>query len=739
MGLRATARRHPWWGTVAALFVVLAVLGVAPTLWSTPAGTGGTPAEPSGHVILVGVPGIRWADVNRTRTPRLFATAEDGGIASLSVRTVAASTCLTDAWLTVSAGRRATGDCAHVTVTAAEDGSATVDDWSMLRDRQRREDYDARPGLLGDAAAAAGKSLCAVGPEAAVGAADSNGHVARYWPTMPARIDPDCAITLVAGTDLEAEAAALADSLTGGATITDVYLAGIADATTPDSQPGLRVLVHQRFGRGVPTVPSRLSSPSTRWPGLAQLTDLTPTILAAAAVTPPHDVVGTRIADDGRRGRGASDTVRDVRALVTTSERAATGVLAGWTALAIAGLTAIAVIATVRIRNARGGSRAVGRGAMAGGVAFLAWVPLTTYLSKLIPLGTWAGSGVQVAVSTLALAAIGAAMLILWLGRHPRHAGLLGVLAISAVTAGILGLDTLTGGSLQRATPFGNDPVLGGRFYGIRNLTFGLFAAGVLLASAGAAFFARRRVEAAANVDATGNVDARAAAITATDTDGNRRGRALAVRAVAVIGLAGVLLDGLPATGADVGGVLSLSPGVLLLALLVGGVRLTWLRLLVVAGAGIVVLLVVGGLDYSKPVNDRTHIGQFAARVFDGEAWTVITRKISDALHAAGPPAVSLVLLLAVAITGIAVCAPARFAANRWVRWWGAARRSMDRLAVAYDVWPSLRFGVWSLVLTGVLGMLANDSGLVLGLAIVLPLIPALAIAGVLAPRRRRR
>lgn len=737
MGLRTTSRRHPWWGTVLALFVVLAALGVAPTLWSTPASTGGTPAEPAGHVILVGVPGIRWADISRTRTPRLFATAEDGGIASLSVRTVAASTCVTDAWLTLSAGRRATGDCAQVTVTAADDGSATVDDWSLLRDRQRREDYDARPGLLGDAAAGAGRQLCAVGPEAAVGAADFNGHVARYWPTMPAKIDPDCAITLVAGTDLEAESAALADSLTGGATITDVYLAGVADATTPDSLPGLRVLVHQRFGRGVPTVPSRLSSPSTRWPGLAQLTDLTPTILAAAGVTAPDDVVGTRIADYGRRGSSVSDTVRDIRALVTTNERAATGVVAGWTALAIAGLVAVLVIVTVRIRNARGGSRAVGRGAMAGGLAFVAWVPLTTYLSKLIPLATWASSGVQIIVSTLALAAIGAAVLILWLGRHPRHAGLLGVLVISAITAGILGLDTLTGGSLQRATPFGNDPVLGGRFYGIRNLTFGLFAAGVLLAAAGAAFFARRRAEPGATADVS--TEATAEAIPPRNPNSSGRGRALAVRVVAVIGLAGILLDGLPATGADVGGMLSLTPGVLLLALLVGEVRLTWLRLLVVAGAGIVVFLVVGGLDYSQPVNDRTHIGQFAARVFDGEAWTVITRKLSDALHAAGPPAVALVLLLALVITGLAVCAPGRFAASRWVRSWVAARRSMNRLAVAYDVWPSLRFGVWSLALTGVLGMLVNDSGLVLGLAIVLPLIPALAIAGVLAPRRRRR
>lgn len=714
-----SARRHPGLVTTVLALIVLALVGVAPTLWSTlPAST----SDPSGHVAFVGVAGTRWAGVSRVATPRLFAAAEGGGIASLSVRTVEPATCLTDAWLTLSAGRRATGDCVGVTVTARDDGGATVDGWTTLRDRQRRESYDARPGLLGDAAAAAHVTVCAIGPEAAVGPADADGHVARYWPTTPATIDPDCAITLIAGTDLESEAAALADTLTGGTTVTDVYLAGIADSSIPNAQPGRRVLVHHRYGRNVNNRPFRLTSPSTRWSGMAQLTDLTPTLLADARVPAPPGLVGTRIVDDGRRTGEVTATERDIRTFAATDLRSASGVIAGWTALAVAALVAVLVMLVARIRNVRGGSRAVGRGAVTAGLAFVAWVPGATYLGKLIPLADWAGASVQITVSTLALAAIGSAVLVTWLGRHPRRAGVLAVTVVSAVTAGLLAFDTLTGGVLQQATPFGNDPVLGGRFYGIRNLTFGLFAAGVLLAAAGAASFAQRRSSDTAAAGVTPEVG----------------GRGSAVRAVVLIGLAGILVDGLPATGADVGGMLSLTPGVVLLALLVGGVRLTWLRLLVVAGTGIAVFLVIGGLDYSQPVNDRTHIGQFAARVFDGDAWTVITRKINDALHAAGPPPVAVLLLLVLVVTGIAICAPMRVAASRYVRWWIAAR-AMRRLAAAYDTWPSLRSGVWSLTLTAVLSMLTNDSGLMLGLAIALPLVPALAIAGVLAPQRRCR
>ncbi len=719
MDPRGVAFRHPWWITSGLILVVLAVFGVAPTLLADT--TSQLPTRsPSGHVVLVGVPGAEWSAVSRSATPRLFATAENAGLASLSVRTVEPTTCLTDGWLTLSAGRRATSGCAPAKVTVADDGSATVVNWAMLRDRQRRENYDARPGLLGDAAAAAGARMCAIGPEAAVGAADTQGRVPAYWPTMPSTIDPSCAITLIAGTDLEAATADLADSLAGGNTTTDVYLSGISDranapATTADAadtRAGLRILLHVRFGRTVPTTSTWLTSSSTRWTGMAQLTDLTPTLLTDAGAVAPTDLVGTRVVDTGNRGGSETDTTRDIRTLVTTNDRSLTGVLAGWSAVGISILTAIGTLVAVRIRNARGGSRAVGRGAGAAALSFVAWVPLCTYLSKLIPLATRPSAVIQTAIATLALAAVASALLIGWLGRHPRNAGLLAVTMISGITGGILGLDTVLGGFLQQATPFGNNPILAGRFYGIRNLTFGLFAAGVLLAAAGCAFFA-----------------ARSAA-----TPG--RGRAVAVRAVATIGLAGILIDGLPSMGADVGGMLALTPGVLLLALLVGGVRLTWLRLIVVAGAGIVVFLVVAGLDYSRPVEERTHIGQFAARVFDGEAWTVLTRKMDDNLHATGSPLVAVAVLVVLVATGLAVCLPTRVAAARVG--WGGLRRSLQRLDTGYDTWPSLRFGVWSLTLTGVLGMLANDSGLMLGAAVLLPLLPALGIAGVLAPRRRR-
>ena len=136
----------------------------------------GDPAPVSGRVVIVGGYGSSWAAVDRAGTPTLFGTAALGGVASLSPRTATATSCVPDAWLTISAGRRSTADCAPAAVTTADDGSATVTGWDGLVARQRDLGYDATPGLLGDAVKASGRIVCAVGPEAAAGAADAGGQ-----------------------------------------------------------------------------------------------------------------------------------------------------------------------------------------------------------------------------------------------------------------------------------------------------------------------------------------------------------------------------------------------------------------------------------------------------------------------------------------------------------------------------------------------------------------------------------
>ena len=58
-------------------------------------------------MLLVGLGGMRWADVNQKGTPALWELAGVAGLGSTSVRTVTSATCPADGWLTVGAGQRA--------------------------------------------------------------------------------------------------------------------------------------------------------------------------------------------------------------------------------------------------------------------------------------------------------------------------------------------------------------------------------------------------------------------------------------------------------------------------------------------------------------------------------------------------------------------------------------------------------------------------------------------------------
>ena len=72
-------------------------------------GGGGSAAAPgeSAPVVLLGVPGLLWTDLDPVETPALWELAGRASTASMSVRTVSAVTCPLDGWLMVSTGRRA--------------------------------------------------------------------------------------------------------------------------------------------------------------------------------------------------------------------------------------------------------------------------------------------------------------------------------------------------------------------------------------------------------------------------------------------------------------------------------------------------------------------------------------------------------------------------------------------------------------------------------------------------------
>ena len=73
---------------------------------AAPAASAST-APSRGHVIVVGLSGLRWSDVSPSATPALWRLAGQGSVGDLVDYAVLPLTCPADAWLTLNAGARA--------------------------------------------------------------------------------------------------------------------------------------------------------------------------------------------------------------------------------------------------------------------------------------------------------------------------------------------------------------------------------------------------------------------------------------------------------------------------------------------------------------------------------------------------------------------------------------------------------------------------------------------------------
>ena len=89
---------------LALLLVLLTVLLGSPTTAGAREDGGNTAAD---RVVVVGVPGLTWSDVDPEGTPELWALAGESSIGAMSVRGARSTTCLLDGWATLGAGNRA--------------------------------------------------------------------------------------------------------------------------------------------------------------------------------------------------------------------------------------------------------------------------------------------------------------------------------------------------------------------------------------------------------------------------------------------------------------------------------------------------------------------------------------------------------------------------------------------------------------------------------------------------------
>ncbi|MFI6790834.1 hypothetical protein ACIBG4_26250 [Nonomuraea sp. NPDC050383] len=151
----------------------------------------------TGRVALIGVPGLEWSDLDASRTPNLWKLVGRAGSASLSTRAVPPPdrgvTCPLAGWLTVSAGQRAgTAErgCPALPTPQRNGDGATVPGWAALAALQADTGYDAQLGTLGQLVTDGGGRVAAIGPGAALAAANKAGNIATYADTPEALPDP---------------------------------------------------------------------------------------------------------------------------------------------------------------------------------------------------------------------------------------------------------------------------------------------------------------------------------------------------------------------------------------------------------------------------------------------------------------------------------------------------------------------------------------------------------------------
>ena len=157
----------------------------------------------------------------------------------------------------------------------------------------------------------------------------------------------------------------------------------------------------------------------------------------------------------------------------------------------------------------------------AAGVA-VAVAPVSTFVVNLVP---WWRSSAPLPLFLAGLAVVVALLTAgaLWAGGR-RPLGALRLVAVATLV--VLAGDVLTGSGLQLGSVFGQNPVVGGRFYGLGNTSFALYGLAVLVVVGwvAASGRSRRRVGGAGARGARGRARPRGAALARAPTSAARPG-----------------------------------------------------------------------------------------------------------------------------------------------------------------------------------------------------------------------
>jgi hypothetical protein len=684
---------------------LIAALGVGAALLAPAPAQAAESGPPQGHVLVLGVPGLRWADITEQGTPAIWRLAEESATGVLSVRSARSRTCPSDGWLQLTTGNRARGPepaegstgCPPLVGETPVGRGAAVEGWRALVASNAELLYDARLGLLAQTVLDAGGCVTAAGRGGAVGGADLSGRVAAYAADLAAIDDlrewsARCALAVfgsgalldgpgAAGPAEPHDAAALAELDQWVAQIeasrptgSVLLLAGVSEVQ--DESAGTHVAVASGPGFAV----GDLVSDITRRAPYVELSDLAPTALTALRLGVPAQMPYR----PWEPAPGTAAPVADRVSRYVDIDLHATLVL-GYTGpfylLLVVGQLLLYVVALLVWRRARDPLARTGalRAAQVAGVG-AAGVVTASFLANLVP---WWRSASPLPALAAVVGGFTVAFTVVAL-TGPWRRWLFGPAgAAAAVTFLVQAVDITTGGRLQIMTLAGYNPITAGRFWGFGNLAYAVFATGALLATA--------------------------AAVGPWVREGRKRA---VLGAVGGMGLLCVVLDGAARFGSDFGGVIALVPAFAVLGLLAAGLSVSWQRLALFTLVGGLVVAVLAWVDYLRPVGDRTHFGRFVADLVDGDAWVVVQRKLEANASLLTRSVFTLLVPLALLFV-----------------WW-LLRRPTGPLRTAFDAVPTLRPGLVAVLTLGVIGGLVNDSGIAIpGMASIVAIPLAIAVA----------
>jgi hypothetical protein len=754
--------------------LLLAVLAVLLTAGPVPAAAAPAEGASADRVVVVGVPGLVWDDVDPQATPALWALAERSPIGAVSVRAARATSCVLDGWATLGAGNRARFPAPDESMppvplptvplppeAPADPGAqpaqeqtpplppaspalshcglqerlaaagladpqaavaATADDPATTR-------FGAQPGALGAAVGCA--TVVGRAPALAVAAPGVTIGQRDQLPADPGELLTGCPLVLVGLDDLvDAGEPGLEESDTGteprprAAALAgiDAALGRLVEAVA--AAPGDTLLLVQGISE-VNDGRAQLHVGIASGPGFGEPRWLTSASTGRAPFVQLIDVAPTVLAALGLE-RPASMNGQALQAdggrpplaeAIEVLEPADTAASVHYRSTGTFFWALVLLdAAVVGLGLLAAGGRRRDRAPRPAGERLRRTLRPLALGAAAVPVASYLAGLLpweRAGLPRLALAG-SVVLAVAALGPWRRHP--LGPpVVVLAVTLGTLVGDVLTGSTLELNGLLGYDPIVAGRFTGYGNLGFGLLAVSALLLTALLATVAGRRAPA---------------------------GRARVGTAAVVLGAGAltVLVIGSPALGRDFGGVLAALPGFLLLAMLLTGTRVTVPRMAAVLALAVAAVGALAYVDWLRPPAERSHLGRFVEQLLTGEAWTVVTRKAEANLGILfGSP---LAWLLPVAL--VAAVWLVRPAAGRWGGW--VQRRLPDALRgpgllrSRRDLLPPgdlavLRAGLLAIALSLALGAAANDSGVALPATAASLLVPLLVWLAA-APRR---